>query len=177
MIQISSHSVIHSLKNLLLPSDENHVHYGVDRASNKWRSIGFTLDVSVSERNTENKARALVSILIVGAQMAFYRVSSFGDMPVKPAPYKNVSNHDSCWIDALDAELAKTYFAMCDTVNPDAAPITLDTNTWFHGTAPKFYEVTLADDVERNEVYGSKYWHKINSQTQITKQQFMDWNK
>lgn len=177
MIQISSHSVIHSLKNMLLPSDENHVHYGADRASNKWRAIGFTMDVSVAERGTNNKARALVSILIVGAQMAFYRRSDFGDMPAKPQPYKNVSNHDSCWIDALGTELSKTYFDMCDHVNPNVAPVLFDTDAWFHGTSPRFYEVMIADDAERNEVHGSKYWHTISSQTPITKQQFMDWNK
>ena len=45
---------------------------------------------------------------------------------IESSDWENTSNHDSCWRSDGMRWLSKAYFDMCDEVNAEAAPITLD---------------------------------------------------
>ncbi len=72
----------------------------------------------------------------------------------------NLSNHDSCWIDAIRSFFNEIYFELCENVNNKVAPITLETNVCL-GFSQIFelINVDLITDPIREP--GNNYWKKI----------------
>ena len=62
---------------------------------------------------------------------------------VPPERWENTSNHDSCWSsDGLDF-INRSYFEMCNEVNPDVAPVLLDSGAQIGFLSKMFTKVII----------------------------------
>jgi hypothetical protein len=75
--------------------------------------------------------------------------------------WRNVGNHDSCWIDSVESALNHHYFEMCHEVNPGVAPASLSHFTSF-GLNDMWTEVLVKREPckLRNKKH-DEYWYKI----------------
>lgn len=172
MLAIQARSLITSLKSLLLPASFSNYKDGID-----WRTcrgLIFSLDVQISDnvRGHPNEARQTIHVAILGSHSAFMTTTPlFGwDTSTK---WKNVGNHDSCWIDSVDTELTQTYFAMCNQVNNKKAPVALSQYSTLNLFRPvSFVEATLDWDQARNKADDQQYWKQIQILRVLTKAEF-----
>lgn len=178
MLDIRADSIIRSLKDLLMP---NHFH-NYDCERKVFRGLILSFDITISERDTNKEDRKAVHVLVAGNSNAFVaesgeRITSWN---YGGTVWKNVGNHDSCWIDSIDTELSQLYFRMCETVNKDVAPVTLNTYNTMNVFCPiTLVEVALESDVVRNKESGSSgsYWKLVKSIKKLTKAEFNAYEK
>lgn len=76
---------------------------------------------------------------------------------IPPKQWENTSNHDSCWASDGLAFINQAYFDMCKEVNPDVAPIELesDADIGFLSTLSKKVLITykrMGGDDYKNEL-------------------------
>jgi hypothetical protein len=72
-------------------------------------------------------------------------------------PYENISNHDSCWIDAIHCEVTTRYFRMCSQVNDDVAPRTLESSASVDRfRIPQKVRVTYVADDSNKKLSGAR---------------------
>lgn len=60
--------------------------------------------------------------------------------PSRSPEWKYLIDHDSCWKDVMRDTINKVYFEMCESVNPNVAPVSLQNNCWFF-RAPKLVKI------------------------------------
>jgi len=84
----------------------------------------------VRVNNRVNGVRRHYIMLFCGNVNVFVTQSDFKThfTKIPPKQWKNTSNHDSCWASDGLAFINRAYFDMCNEVNPDVAPITLESN-------------------------------------------------
>ncbi len=172
MVAIKARSVITCIKTLLLPTSFNNYKDGVDWRTS--RGLVFSIDVQVSDtvRGHPNEARQTIHVAILGSHNAFMAVTPLFGWD-NSTVWKNVGNHDSCWIDSVETELTQTFFAMCKQVNSKKAPAALSQYSTLNLFRPvSFVEATLDWDKVRNETDGQQYWKQVQAIRILTKAEF-----
>lgn len=179
MINIQVRSVIHTLRNLLMPQTENNVKRLGSMPENLYRGLKFTFDVSVSFEATRTyqkskQVRSTIEVLIVGDHYAFVACKDFASR--EETSWDNVGNHDSCWIDSVESKLSKIYFDMCNATGAGGTPpADLRQQSWFYALGPsiEYVEVRMEWDDILNVVNGSQYWRKIKIIRPISQLDFL----
>lgn len=178
MININARSVIYSARNLLMPQQQSNSIRGGEYPIRTERGLLFALDTNISHRDSHKngkEARGFIYVLVCGHSTAFVSYRPYNELD----KWENVSNHDSCWIDAIETELNSFYFRLCKLADDMVAPRDLDQRTWFSvfGHDMQFVEIKTTPDDERNKAHGSSYWKKIQSLRKIEIDEFCAYHK
>lgn len=75
---------------------------------------------------------------------------------IKPEFYENLSNHDSCWRDAIRGYINKLYFNWAHEIAPDKAPIELDARLCFDRCERVEYRISPKGDGYHYNLVGVK---------------------
>jgi len=143
-------------------------------ARGQGRTMAFSFDVSASAYNPKRECRRRQSIHFLlygvsksGSVRTFFAEDENCFMKARNIPcerWENVSNHDSCWRDAIRSKVNEVYFRMCDEVNEDRvrlglekiAPVSM--HTMAH--VPMFENLfEILEDVEYERDYEAEEHH------------------
>jgi len=149
------------LKNVIT----NIVDHEIDRSSYTLNSDytitkeGLSMEIllSASDYDTEKSEHKHFFIMFCGNVSVFYafkKMSTYYPSQIPCDNWINTSNHDSCWRSDGLHFITDVYFEMCYKVNPEKAPIEIETDVNSYFIWPKKVNITYKwnDDNWKNEI-------------------------
>lgn len=156
MFQIPVASVVCMLKDMASQDKEYWKQHSFENGILTQNGIHVVLDLSVSDYTDEGEhltCRQTVHFLLCGYTSVFVTVDN--SWPVHTIPvekFENISNHDSCWRDAIERFLSKLYFEWCAKVNPNKAPRDLHNFCWSLLRKP-MEKVSISSKTKKDDSY------------------------
>lgn len=157
MYQINAKSYIRLMRDLMLTPVQSEMTHNPD-GTITCPGILLHFEVRTSSFNGEKSiiATRYLEVLLCRFSMAF--VGVFDDtQKLQARSWDNVSNHSSCWIDAVNDEFTKVYFELSEKVNANLAPSELAHYCW--PSEPKRISLTyrtIANEYKK-ELVGFEY--------------------
>ena len=123
------------------------------------RGIIYEVNCRVDDWNSEDRKTAYKSfyVMFCGNTSVFYamkKMSIYDPLQIPYENWENTSNHDSCWRSDGLQFINSMYFDMCKEVNPEKAPIELDSHAEISKIRPLKVFVTYKhnDDTWKNKI-------------------------
>lgn len=156
MFAVNLRSYFRAVRNSLIPDDYPRQTEFRDDGTIVTPGFSVSFDLTVRSRKDIDK-RSETSVYLI---LCKNTTVMFAEGDRYPAPqlseYRNISNHDSCWIDSIQQEFTGIYFRMCREVDDSVAPIELDDNCSHRISGdPRPVKVVLKCVPEKD--YGSIY--------------------
>jgi hypothetical protein len=133
------------------------------------KGIRVQLDLSLNNYSNDKNRRAVAHFILCGGTNVFATLDGFVSFRgLKLSAFSNISNHDSCWRDAIDRFLSDIYFAWTDEIRGDKAPEDLD-SVCYLGLFTKHEIVKVEykskqDDDDRYELVSIEPWREEDTQ-------------
>lgn len=157
-------------------------------ARGQGRTMAFSFDVSASSYTDNHRFGRRMSIHFLlhgvsksGSVRTFFATDDNCFTKARNIPYENwenISNHDSCWRDAIRSKVSEVYFHMCKEVNADRENAGLESiaprDIHTHAHVPMFEQLfEVLEDVEYERDYEAEE-HYIGTRWKVRKKSDAD---
>lgn len=178
MFKIDTDSYVRMLRDLLLPEQDRQMIYQED-GSREAKGLIISIDLSMKDytggAGDYPGHRGLVHVLVCGYSSAFMAMTDIAQL-AEPTPqrtekidrelgldqtWRNVSNHSSCWIDAIRDEINRIYFQWSRHIlkrsGSGSAPKDLSQHAWIDGIGAGVWTCRVVLHKDENNGYPGGY--------------------
>jgi hypothetical protein len=178
MFTICVRSYVEMVRALLLSAEERNMTYGREQDGNlEGPAVLISVDLSMDDfaGDKSYSRRGLVHVLCCGHSKTFMAITDLAQKPASSPTHKkqlnsntqlddtwrNVSNHDSCWKDAVDQEINKIYFSWSQEILKESgsglAPKDLYQSAWINGIGAGVWKGIVVLRSDPNNGYPNGY--------------------